>query len=80
LGRLQRELAKVVATPGSNGMRTDRLADLQEQLRAAEVRAVDLRTELAELAAKAVDTQDLERVLKAFDPVWSALSNYQNLL
>jgi site-specific DNA recombinase len=74
LGRLQRELAKVVAAPGGNGMRTDRLADLQEQIRAAESRALELRAELADLAAKAIDEQDLQKALQAFDPVWSALN------
>ena len=77
LGRLQRELAKVVAAPGGNGMRTDRLADLQEQIRSAESRAADLRTELAELAAKAIDEQDLQKALKAFDPVWSTLNTVE---
>jgi site-specific DNA recombinase len=74
LGRLQRELAKVVAAPGGNGMRTDRLADLQEQIRAAETRALELRGELAELAAKAIDEQDLQRAINAFDPVWRVLN------
>jgi site-specific DNA recombinase len=77
LGRLQRELAKVVAAPGGNGMRTDRLADLQEQIRATESRAADLRTELADLAAKAIDEQDLQKALKVFDPVWSALNTVE---
>jgi site-specific DNA recombinase len=74
LGRMQRELAKVVAAPGGNGMRTDRLADLQEQIRAAESRALELRAELADLAAKAIDERDLQKALRAFDPVWTALN------
>ena len=75
LGRLQRELAKVVAAPGGNGMRMDRLADLQEQIRTAETRALELRGELAELVAKAIDERDLQKALTAFDPVWSALNS-----
>jgi site-specific DNA recombinase len=74
LGRLQRELAKVLATPGGNGMRTDRLADVQEQVRVAESRASELQAELADLAAKAIDEKDLKKALKAFDPVWNALN------
>ena len=61
LGCLQRELAKVVAAPGSNGMRTDRLADLQEQIRVAEDRAVDLQTGLVDLKAKAIDDKNCKR-------------------
>jgi site-specific DNA recombinase len=74
LGRLQRELAKVVAAPGGNGMRTDRLADLQEQIREVENRAAELQAERTDLAAKAIDERELRTALKAFDPVWSALN------
>jgi site-specific DNA recombinase len=74
LGRSQRELAKVVAAPGGNGMRTDRLADMQEQIRSAEIRAAELQTELADLAAKAIDEQELQKAVTAFDPIWSALN------
>ena len=73
LGRLQGELVKVAATPG-NGLRTDRLADLQERIRAAEIRAGEVRAELDALAAETVDEDDLRQALQAFDPVWKALN------
>jgi site-specific DNA recombinase len=73
LGRLQRELVKVAGTPG-NGLRTDRLADLQEQIQTADRRAGELRAELDGLAAEAIDDHDLETALRAFDPVWKTLN------
>ena len=73
LGRVQCELVKVAGTPG-NGLRTDRLADLQEQVREAASRVGDLQAQLDELAAEAVDEDDLHDALRAFDPVWKALN------
>src|ERR1022692_54569 len=73
LTRLQGELVKAVATPG-NGLRTDRMADLQEQIRAAERRAGEVRAELDALAAETVDEEDLRTALQSFDPVWQSLN------
>ena len=73
LTRLQRELVKMAATPG-NGLRTDRLADLQEQIRAGERRAGEVRAELDALAAETVDEDDLRTALQSFDPVWQSLN------
>ena len=73
LARLQGELVKVAAAPG-NGLRTDRLADLQEQMRVAERRAGEVRAELDVLAAETVDEDDLRKALRSFDPVWQSLN------
>jgi site-specific DNA recombinase len=73
LTRLQAELVKLVATAG-NGTRTDRMADLQDQIRAAERRAGEVRAELDGLAAETLDEDDLRRALQSFDPVWQALN------
>ena len=73
LTRLEKELVKVAATPG-NGLRTDRLADLQEQIRVAERRAGEVRAELDALAAETVDEDDLRTALQSFDPVWQSLN------
>jgi site-specific DNA recombinase len=71
--RLQRELAKVAAGTG-NGARTDRLADLQDQIRATEARLAEVRAELETLDAGAVDEGDLQHTLEEFDPIWKALN------
>jgi site-specific DNA recombinase len=73
LSRLQGEMVKLVATPG-NGLRTDRMADLQEQIRVAERRAGEVRAELDALAAETVDEDDLRTALQSFDPVWQSLN------
>jgi site-specific DNA recombinase len=73
LGRLQGELIKLVGMAG-NGSRTDRMADLQEQIRAAERRAGEIRAELDALAAETVDEDDLRNALQSFDPVWRSLN------
>jgi site-specific DNA recombinase len=73
LRRLQGELIKLVGMAG-NGSRTDRMADLQEQIRAAERRAGEIRAELDALAAETVDENDLRAALQSFDPVWRSLN------
>jgi site-specific DNA recombinase len=73
LGRLERELAKVVAAPG-NGTRTDRMADLQEQIRAGETRVAELRAEHDAGTPAEVEESELHRALEAFEPVWNALN------
>jgi site-specific DNA recombinase len=76
LARLQRELAKVSAAPG-NGARTDRLADLQDQIRSADLRNYGMRAELESLAGSAVDERELRDALQEFDAVWKALNTVE---
>jgi site-specific DNA recombinase len=75
LNRLQRELVKVAATPGGNGMRTDRMADLQDRIHTTERRVAEVRGELDVLGAEAVSQPELKRALEAFDPVWKSLNS-----
>jgi site-specific DNA recombinase len=74
LNRLQRELVKVAAVPG-NGLRTDRMADLQDRIHATERRVAEIRGELGVLDAEAVSQPELKRALEAFDPVWKSLNS-----
>ena len=80
---LERDVAKwtaevrVVAlevgqSPG--GAALARLSDLQERLRAAELRAAALASEDEDLGRGQVYEADVEQALKDFDPVWEALS------
>jgi site-specific DNA recombinase len=73
MGRLGRELAKVAASPGSSGTRTDRMADLQERIQATERRAAEIRDELTVLEAEAVPQWEIKQALQAFGPVWKWL-------
>ena len=74
LNRLQRELVKVAAAPGGNGLRTDRMADLQERIQTTGRRVAEMRSELVAVEAEAVSQQELTQALEAFDPVWSSLN------
>ena len=49
------------------------LADAQGQLTALEARHVEIKVELADLNAQAVDRSQLGRALEAFDPIWDVL-------
>jgi site-specific DNA recombinase len=73
LNRYQRELVKVAALPG-NGLRTDRMADLQERIQTTEQRITELRADIDILDAETVAPQELKLALEAFDPVWKTLN------
>ena len=73
LNRYQRELVMVAAMPG-NGLRTDRMADLQERIQTTEQRIAELRNDLDTLEAETVSPQELKQALEAFDPIWKTLN------
>jgi len=66
-----RELAGRLAT---NGKATDRMADLQDRIRANEQRATEVREELISLGRELMDEKEVARLLSLFDPVWETLS------
>jgi len=66
-----RELAGRLAT---NGTATDRMADLQDRIRAAEQRATQVREELIALGRQVVDEKEIAKALTLFDPVWDTLA------
>lgn len=74
LHRLQRDLVKVAAAPGSDGLRTDRLADIQDRIQTTERRVAEVRGELDAMDAEVVPQSELKRALEEFDPVWKALN------
>ena len=55
-----------------NGTATDRVADLQDRIRAAEQRSTQVREELIALGRNLVDEKEVARVLAVFDPVWES--------
>jgi len=66
-----RDLAGRLAT---NGKATDRVADLQDRIRAAEQRSTQVREELIALEREIVDENEVARALAMFDPVWETLT------
>jgi site-specific DNA recombinase len=73
LRELNADLVKVAATTG-NGMRLDRMADLQDRVGVLERRMSEVRSELAGLEAEAVTGEEIADALKAFDPIWTSLN------
>ena len=73
LRRLNADLVKVAATTG-NGMRLDRMADLQERIGALERRMSEVRPSWPALRREAVSEEEVAEALKAFDPVWKSLN------
>ena len=80
-GRLGRELArhsaelqKLAGQSGTNGTVTDRMADLQERIQAAQRRDADIGEELIRLERGLVSPGEVAEALAAFDPVWETLA------
>ena len=74
LSRLERELAKTAAALGGNGLRTDRMADLQDRIQTTEGRLAQLHGELNTQVADAVPQEELAHALEGFDPIWQVLN------
>jgi site-specific DNA recombinase len=73
LRRWHTELAKVAAEGPSPGT-TTRLADLQERIKAAEVRLTQLAAKLDTQERQHIDEGEAAAALAQFDPIWQSLS------
>ena len=80
-GGLEKDLAKhnadlrnLAGQVARNGTAADRMADIQERIRAAERRATNVREELIALGRELVDEREATRSLALFTPVWDSLS------
>jgi len=58
------ELRKLAGRLATNGTATDRVADLQDRIRAAERRATQVREELVALGKELVDEKEVARALE----------------
>ncbi len=74
LARVQADVRRIVATGPVGGPSAGRLADLNDQVVAAERRLAEIDCRVAELQAERVDTTDVAAALADFDNVWRALS------
>jgi site-specific DNA recombinase len=74
--RWHTEVRKISATGSldDDGPAIARLAELQELLRQGEVRASELREEIAALSREQVSKKEVAQALSAFDPVWESLT------
>lgn len=73
LRRLNAELAKVASMSG-NGVRLDRMADLQERIGAVDRRTTEVRAEIAANGQEAVNEEEVVQALASFDGVWKSLN------
>jgi site-specific DNA recombinase len=74
LGRHNAEMRKLAGHLATNGTATDRVADLQDRIRAAEQRGTQVREELIALGRELLDEKEVARALALFDPVWETLA------
>ena len=58
----------------TNGTATDRMADLQDRIRAAEQRATEVREQIIVLSRELVDAREVAQACSLFDPVWETLT------
>jgi site-specific DNA recombinase len=63
----------VLAAPAKNGPAADRLAAVQERIRAAESRLAELRERAVAASSQSLDESNLGAALSLFNPVWEAL-------
>ena len=74
LGRYSAELQELAGRVATNGTATDRMADLQDRIQAAEQRSTQVREELICLERDLVDEDEAARALADFDQVWETLA------
>ena len=74
LKRHNAELRDLAGRLATNGTATDRVADLQDRIQAAEQRSTQVREELIALGRELVDENEVAQALALFDPVWETLS------
>jgi site-specific DNA recombinase len=74
LRRHNAQMGELAGTAGSGGATTERMADLLDRIRGAEVRLAQVHGELARLGRDMIDEDEAARALAAFDPVWETLT------
>jgi len=74
LKRHNDDIRKLAGSLASDATATDRLADLQDRIRAAEQRATQVREELIALGRNLVDEKEVAGAMALFEPIWETLS------
>jgi site-specific DNA recombinase len=62
------------STGSGKDLALDQLADLQDQIRALELRMTSINEETITIKKESVDESELARAVTSFDPVWETLS------
>jgi len=74
LHRHNDELRELAAKGRSNGVTTDRMADVQDRIKIAEQRTTEVREQIVALSRELVDAREVGEACSLFDPLWDTLT------
>lgn len=74
MNRLDRQIQTAARDASADQYAAARLADLQDQLREAEMRHADLYQQIDEVQRRLITREDLQAAMASFDPIWEALT------
>lgn len=75
LGQLHAALARAAAaSPSHDSRRVERMAELQDRIRAQEKRATQIQVEMEAAATDDIEETEIVKALQSFDGVWTALT------
>jgi len=74
LHRHNTELRELAARGRTNGVTTDRMADVQDRIKIAEQRTTEVREQIVALSRELVDAREVGEACSLFDPLWDTLT------
>jgi len=74
LHRHNTELRELAAKGRTNGVTTDRMADVQDRIKIAEQRTTEVREQIVALSRELVDAREVGEACSLFDPLWDTLT------
>jgi len=74
LHRHNAELRELAAKGRTNGVTTDRMADVQDRIKIAEQRTTEVREQIVALSRELVDAREVGEACSLFDPLWDTLT------
>jgi len=74
LHRHNAELRDLAAKGRSNGVTTDRMADVQDRIKIAEQRTTEVREQIVVLSRELVDAREVGEACSLFNPLWDTLT------
>ncbi len=74
LHRHNAELRDLAAKGRTNGVTTDRMADVQDRIKIVEERTTEVREQIVALSRELVDAREVGEACSLFDPLWDTLT------
>ena len=74
LHRHNAELRELAAKGRTNGVTTDRMADVQDRIKIAEQQTTEVREQIVALSRELVDAREVGEACSLFDPLWDTLT------